>query len=330
MPNSHLQSLARLGQSIWLDDICREYLEDGTLARLIIDDEVSGVTSNPAIFERAIAESRYYDAIIDERARSGDGVADIYERLVIEDIQHAADVLRETYELSNGVDGFVSLEVSPHLAHNTAETVIEARRLWRAIDRTNAMIKIPATKAGPPAIRQLIFAGLNVNVTLLFGVARYRAVIEAYWQGLEDRLVLDLEIEQIASVASFFVSRIDSLVDEKLDETPTPAGIGLHRKAAVASAKLARRAFNASLEQSCWHSLVGHRAMKQRLLWASTGTKNPAFSDVKYIEALIGRDTVTTVPMATLNAYRDHGAPRPQLDEALDAAEAVRFNRDRP
>lgn len=320
---SPLGTLHDLGQSVWLDDLRRDFLADGTLAELIESDGVSGLTSNPAIFARAIDETELYDSDIERYARSGDDAATIYERLIIEDIQCAADRLRPSYEASAAADGYVSLEVSPHFADDTAATIDDARRLWSLVQRPNLMIKVPATRAGLPAIEALIAAGINVNVTLLFSVARYREVQQAYWRGLEARVANGQSIARLASVASFFVSRIDTLIDRQLESKPACMATGIRGKAAIASAKLAYQAFCNSLGEPRWQALEAANAQRQRLLWASTGTKDATYSDVKYVEALIGPDTVTTLPLQTLRAYHDHGDPRPRVAEGLDWASAT-------
>jgi transaldolase len=312
---SPLHRLAALGQSIWLDDIRRVWLEDGTLARLIVEDAVSGVTSNPAIFEKAIAEHHDYDRAIVELAHQGRSVQEIYETLTVADIQHAADLLRGVHERTAGRDGYVSLEVSPHLAHDTEATVAEAQRLWARVARPNLMIKVPGTTAGMPAIRKLIALGINVNVTLLFGVTRYRAVAESYLAGLEDRWHAGDSLAGVASVASFFLSRIDTLVDSKLDALGTPETKTLRGEAAIASARLAYQHYKEWTASPRWQALVAAGARPQRLLWASTSTKDKTYSEVKYIEALIAPDTVNTLPSETLAAYRDQGDPAVRIGD---------------
>ncbi|HNP35807.1 MAG TPA: transaldolase [Woeseiaceae bacterium] len=320
---SPLRTLNELGQSVWLDDLRRDFLIDGTLAALIDQDGVSGLTSNPAIFANALDTTDLYDADIERYARSGDDAETIYERLIIDDIQQAADLLRPRYEASSAHDGYVSLEVSPHLATDAAATLKEGKQLWSQVERPNLMIKVPATSAGLPAIEALIAAGINVNVTLLFSVSRYRDVLAAYWRGLEARVADGHSIARVASVASFFVSRIDALIDRQLESEPACMATGIRGKAAIACAKLAYQAFRASLDDPRWQALAGVRAQPQRLLWASTGTKDVAYSDVKYVEALIGPDTVTTLPMGTLQAYRDHGEPQSRVANGMDWAAAT-------
>ena len=320
---SPLRTLNKLGQSVWLDDLRRDFLADGTLATLIDEDGVSGLTSNPAIFAQAIDATDLYDVDIEKYARSGDDAVTIYERLIIDDIQRAADLLRPIYESTAAHDGYVSLEVSPHLANDTAATIEEGKRLWSLVERPNLMIKVPATDAGLPAIESLIASGINVNVTLLFSVSRYRDVVEAYWRGLEARVADGYSIARLASVASFFISRIDTLVDRQLESEPASTASGLRGKAAIAAGKLAYQAFHDSLKEPRWQALESVKAQPQRLLWASTGTKTAAYSDVKYVEALIGSNTVTTLPMPTLLAYRDHGEPQPRVAHGMDWATAT-------
>lgn len=319
-----LLELKALGQSIWLDDIRRTWLQDGTLARLIAEDGLAGVTSNPAIFEKAISKAADYDEAIAALARGGTSPQAIYDALTIDDVGRAADLFRPLYEQRGGADGFVSLEVSPHLAHDTQNTVAEAHRLWERLDRPNVMIKVPATRAGLQAIRALIADGVNVNVTLLFSVARYREVVEAFMAGLEQRARKGKPVDRIASVASFFLSRIDTQVDRQLDEIGTPDAVALRGQAAVACARLAYQHYREELRASArWRTLAGHGAHPQRLLWASTSTKDEAYSDLKYVEALIGPDTVNTLPPETLAAYREGGRPALTLENDLDSARAL-------
>ncbi len=315
-----LLELKALGQSVWLDDLHRRWLEDGTLARLVEEDGLAGVTSNPTIFHKAISESHDYDSAIDALARRGASASEIYESLVVEDVRGAADVLRLVYEQSMRRDGYVSLEVSPHLAHDAEATCDEAARLWRRMDRPNLMIKVPATRAGLPAIRRLIAAGVNVNVTLLFSVERYREVADAWLAGLEERAARGEALDRVASVASFFLSRIDVLVDERLDAIATPEAGALRGRAAVACARLAYEAYKTLIGTPRWWAVAGRGAPPQRLLWASTGTKDARYSDVKYVEALIGPETVNTMPLKTLEAFRDHGRPALRLETGLEDA----------
>ena len=329
MKMNPLLKLESLGQSIWLDSISRPMLTSGELKRLIEEDGLSGVTSNPAIFEKAIAETNDYDGNIRALAREGKGVDEIYQHLVINDIRLAADHLRPLYDRLDGGDGFVSLEVSPHLAHDAKRTVDEAHMLWKSVDRPNIFIKIPATVEGLAAIRELIGDGMNINVTLIFGLARYREVARAYLSGLEDRIINGRPIDRVASVASFFLSRIDTMIDPILEKKAEAGGrIGLTAasllgEVAVASAKVAYNIFKEVFRSASFSHLAQRGGRVQRLLWASTSTKNPAYNDVKYVEPLIGPETINTVPMETLRAYRDHGKPAVSLGKGLSKAERI-------
>lgn len=326
MKNNPLLKLESYGQSIWLDFIHRGMLTTGELARLIDEDGLSGVTSNPAIFEKAIGETGEYDAAIRTLARAGKSAAEIYEELAVEDIRMTADLFRPLYERKTGMDGFISLEVSPRLAHDTAGTILEARRFWKRVDRPNLFIKVPGTWEGLPAIRQLLSEGINVNVTLLFGLPRYRAVVEAYLDGMEAADAQGRALESISSVASFFLSRIDVLIDpllEKKSAEKIPAsGVAgsLRGEVAIASAKIAYQMWKEIMAGERFQRLAARGARPQRVLWASTGTKNPAYNDVKYLEALIGPETVNTVPLETLSAYRDHGNPDLRLELGVEDA----------
>ncbi|XGV97652.1 MAG: bifunctional transaldolase/phosoglucose isomerase [Leptolyngbya sp. BL-A-14] len=327
-----LQSLHNYGQSVWLDYIRRSLLTTGELQRMVEAGEVWGVTSNPSIFEKAITGSTDYDAALTgaEQAQDQDAIS-LYEQLAITDIQATADILQPIYEQTNRRDGYVSLEVSPYLAEDTQQTLAEARRLWQEIDRSNLMIKVPATPAGIPAIQQLISEGINVNVTLLFSQDVYEQVVNAYMSGLESLAAKGGDIGRIASVASFFVSRIDTAIDraitEKLKTTSDPDHRGLLQamqgKIAIANAKQTYHRYQELYQGDRWQSLAEQGAQTQRLLWASTGTKNPQYSDVLYVEELIGPDTVNTIPPATLAAFRHHGKPRPNLIENLDLAQEL-------
>ncbi|MCO6417401.1 bifunctional transaldolase/phosoglucose isomerase [Siccirubricoccus sp. KC 17139] len=323
-----LRRLAEFGQSPWLDFIRRGFIADGSLHRLVQADGLKGVTSNPAIFEKAIGEGTDYDEGFRRLAAKGDhGAVEIYEYLAIEDIRAACDVLRPVYEATRRVDGYVSLEVSPYLALRTEETVAEARRLWSAVNRPNLMVKVPGTEAGVPAIQRLTSEGINVNVTLLFARSAYAAVAEAFIAGLEERAGRGEDISHVASVASFFVSRIDTQIDKEIDRriaAGDPESDALRRlrgRAAIANAKLAYVHYQELAAGSRWRALRG--AMPQRLLWASTGVKDKAYRDVMYAEELIGPDTVDTLPPATMDAFRDHGRPRASLTEGLDEAREV-------
>ncbi len=330
-----VQDVQRLGQSIWYDNIRRGLLDSGELKRLI-EMGVTGLTSNPTIFEKAIAGSTDYDEALTELARSDKSVDESYEALVIEDIRNTADLLRPIYDRTNGVDGYASLEVSPKLAHDTAGTTAEARRLFGALDKPNVMIKVPATPEGIPAVRQLISEGININVTLIFSLEAYRQVMEAYIAGLEEYIAGGGDPSRIASVASFFVSRVDTAVDALLEERMRqgePDVKALMGKAAIANAKLAYREFRQVFGEERFSTLKGKQARPQRPLWASTSTKNPAYSDLMYVEALIGPDTVDTLPPATLTALLEYGTPgltlgkgTEQAEEHLQALEKVGVN----
>ena len=301
-----LRQLPQNGQSIWLDFIERKLLRSGELARLVREDGLLGLTSNPAIFEKAIASGGDYDQSIAELARRALDAAAICESLAVADIRDAADVFAQVHAAGTGADGYVSLEVSPALAHDTAGTLEEARRLWRAVDRPNLMIKVPGTAAGVAALRVLVEEGIHVNVTLLFARAAYEAVAEAWLAGLEARAARGLPVDRVASVASFFVSRIDSAVDARLAGPDT----ALAGRAAIANARLAYAHFRGLAAGSRFQALAARGARPQRLLWASTSAKNPAYRDVVYVEELVGPHTVNTLPPATLAAFRDHGVVR--------------------
>ncbi len=329
MNSNALKHLAMLGQSIWLDYIRRDLITSGKLRRLIDEDGLRGITSNPAIFEKAIVESHDYDDDIRTLAVEGKGPEAIYEALSQHDVQSAADEFRAFYQANDGKDGYVSLEVNPHLAHDTKGTLEEGRRLWAALKRPNVFIKVPATTEGLPVIRQLISEGINVNVTLLFGLPRYREVVEAYIAGIEARAAQGKPVKHVASVASFFVSRIDALVDPQLEKFVAQGGRKaeiagkLQGQVAIASAGVAYQIHKETFGNERFKRLAAQGARVQRLLWASTSTKNPRYSDVKYVEALIAPGTINTVPMETLEAYRDHGDPRPQLERHLREADRM-------
>lgn len=313
-----LEALEFHGQSVWLDYIRRDLITGGELQRLIDEDGVRGVTSNPAIFEKAIAGSTdYNDVLAEAGSRSLDAKA-IYESIAVNDIRDAALVLLPVYDRTARRDGYVSLEVSPKLARDARGTVEEARRLWKAVARPNLMIKVPATHEGIIAIRQLISEAINVNVTLLFSQDTYEEVVEAYLAGLEDRVATGADIEGIASVASFFISRIDSIVDERIKRQNLSRN--LLGKVAIANARLTYQRYRELFDGPRWNSLSYLGAQTQRVLWASTGTKNPDYRDVLYVEELIGPDTVNTLPPATLAAFRDHGLVRASLLEDLEGA----------
>ena len=311
MNTTSLHRINALGQSIWYDNIRRALIEMGDLQALI-DKGVTGVTSNPTIFEKAIAGSADYDTDIRRLTNEGKSVTEIYETLATTDIASGADLLRPIYERTAGADGFISLEVSPTLAHDTPGTIAEGKRLFAALGRPNVMIKVPATPAGIPAIRALIGAGVNVNVTLIFDTAQYEAVANAYLAGLEDWASGGGDLSKVASVASFFVSRVDSSIDKLLEKVE--GGAALMGQAAIANAKVAYARFGELFSGARWSALAVAGARVQRPLWASTGTKNPKYSDVLYIDTLIGPDTVNTVPPATLTAILDHGVAARTID----------------
>ncbi len=313
---NRLRELAGLGQSVWLDYISRSLIASGELQSLI-DEGLRGVTSNPTIFEKAIAGSRDYDEDIRRLSAEGKSVLEIYEALVVEDIARAADLLRPVYEETKGVDGYVSLEANPHLAHDTEGTVVEVRRLWKRLARRNVMIKVPATEAGIPAIERLTAEGVNVNVTLIFSTDHYESVARASIPGLERLVSGGGPVEKVASVASFFVSRIDTAVDRELE---AKGARDLQGRIAVDYSRIVYSRFRECFDSSRWRRLAEKGARVQRLLWGSTGTKNPAYSDLLYVDTLIGPDTVNTLPPATLEAFRDHGHPAVTVTEGLAEA----------
>lgn len=324
-----LRDLLRFGQSVWLDYIRRDLIETGELKRLIEEDGLRGMTSNPAIFEKAIGDSKYYSESLKAlQSRSDLDANGRYEVLAIRDIQAAADALRSVYQSTKRRDGYVSLEVSPFLARDTQATLNEARRLWKAVGRENLMVKVPGTAEGIPAFQQLISEGININVTLLFSQEVYVQVAEAYIAGLEQLAARGGDISKIASVASFFISRIDSSVDAILtarlntarDEREKAEMRSLMGKVAIANGKQTYQRYLKIFGSDRWKKLAAKGAQTQRVLWASTSTKNPNYSDVMYVDELIGADTVNTIPPATFDAFRDHGHPRPSLTENVEAA----------
>ena len=327
-----LKALLSYGQSMWLDYIRRDLLTSGKLKSMIEEDGLRGMTSNPSIFEKAIADSHLYDDMLQSLASRRDlTVTACYEQIAIRDIQDAADILRPVYQSSNFRDGYVSLEVSPLLALKTQETIEEARRLWKTVNRPNVMIKIPGTPEGLPAIRQAISEGININVTLLFAQEVYEQVAEAYIAGLEDLAKRGGDLKKMASVASFFISRIDTLVDSMIDDklkSTKDAGqqtllASLKGKVAIANGKLTYQRYERIFSGLRWEALASKGAQTQRVLWASTSTKNPAYRDVMYVEELIGPDTVNTMPPATIDAFRDHGKLRKSLTEDVAGAQKV-------
>src|ERR1700737_4552574 len=327
-----VKALENHGQAGWFDFLARGFVAKGDLKKLIDTDGVKGVTSNPSIFEKAIGSSDEYAGAIAQALKSGDRpVAELFEQLAIEDIQHATDVLRPVYDHLEGADGFVSLEVSPYLAMETKGTIAEAERLWKHVNRKNLMVKVPATPEGLPAIQHLIGEGISINITLLFSQKVYVQVAEAYLSGLEKYVAGGGDPSHVASVASFFVSRIDSAVDKQLDEKIAQANdptekerlAALKGKVAIANANLAYQEYKRLFSGTRWDRLAAKGARPQRLLWASTGTKNKDYSDVLYVEELIGPNTINTVPPATLDAFRDHGKVRDSLEENIEDARRV-------
>jgi transaldolase len=306
-----MQALLDMKQSVWLDDLSREMTRSGEL-RDLIDRGLRGITSNPTIFEKAIAHSTAYDDDLNRWSMSPETDRDVYERLAIQDVREAADLFRPVYDATCGRDGFVSLEVSPGVARDTESSVKEARRLWRAVDRPNTMIKIPGTREGWPAIERCLAEGININITLLFSVNHYRAVVEAWLRALEARVERGQSIESLASVTSFFVSRVDTEVDARI-QAKGGRLLALQGKAAIAQAQLAYAAYEETIQTDRWRRLEAKGAKTQRLLWASTGTKNPAYSDVLYVESLVAPDTIVTIPPQTLRLFEDHGVTMRRL-----------------
>ena len=329
MNDNPLKELSKRGQSIWLDYIRRDLFDTGKLRQLIENDEVKGMTSNPSIFETAIAKSTLYDKTILSLTQNNKNINEIYESITQNDVLKAADEFLPIYEHSKAHDGYVSLEVNPHLAHDPIDTLNEARRLWNTLNRPNILIKVPATIEGLTAIRQLIREGINVNATLLFSLDRYKEVAEAYIDGLEDRVELGLPLHNVASVASFFLSRIDSEIDPIEAKFLASGGeknhfaTNIRGEVAISSAKIAYKIYKSLFNSERFVKLVHLGATPQRLLWASTKTKNPDYSDIKYVDALIGRNTINTIPLETLEAYRDHGKPASRLDDHLEMASWV-------
>jgi transaldolase len=321
-----LVELHAFGQSFWYDNIRRQFLQDGTLQQLITEDGLRGMTSNPAIFEQAIGKSDDYDEQIRQFAHTGADSDTIYEALVLADIQAACDLFADLYQQSNGGDGFVSLEVSPHLAHDTASTISEARRLYNAVGRPNVMIKVPATPAGIPAIAQLISDGININITLMFSLAHYEVVAQAYLNGLRRLAEQGGDVHRVASVASFFVSRVDTAVDKKLAELNDAAATHLMGQTAIANSKIVYQRFKELFHGPAFTALREMGAPVQRLLWASTSTKNPNYPATIYVDNLIGPETVNTMPPATVDAFRDHGRLANTLEADVDEARLVLDN----
>jgi len=331
MTTNHLIELHEHGQSVWMDNLSRDIIQSGQLAEMVKTQGIRGITSNPAIFEKAIAGNAIYDSAIAESIQAGKSINDIYEYLVFADIQNAADILKPIFDESKGEDGYVSIEVSPNLAHDTAGTIAEALRFWETLKRPNIMIKIPGTDAGFAAISSVIGEGIPVNVTLLFSVSDYEKTTWAFIEGLEARAAKDEDISQVASVASFFLSRIDSKIDGRLDskiitatdESEKAKLQAIKGKVAIANAKIAYQKYKEIYAGDRWQALKAKGAKEQRLLWASTSTKNPAYSDVMYVDNLVGENTVNTMPPETIAACIDHCDIEDRIEMDIDAAYSV-------
>jgi transaldolase len=331
MAENMLRRLRELGQSVWYDYIRRDLITSGRLETLVVEDGLAGMTSNPTIFQKAIAETGLYDADIRRLGGERRNAAQIFEGLAVADIQSAAGVFRKVYESSGGNDGFVSIEVGPHLAADTEGSIAEARRLWKACGRDNVMVKIPGTPEGVPAIRKCLAEGININITLLFSVERYREVMEAYLSAMEERVASGAPVDKIRSVASFFVSRVDTNADKKLDAKARDAGSQpekdearrLRGKLGIANARVAYEAFEEVVRGSRFQALRKSGVAVQRPLWASTSTKDPAYPDLYYVEALIAPESVDTLPPETFEAYRDRGDPKIRIHDDLPGAHAI-------
>jgi transaldolase len=321
MTESMLKQTKALGQSIWLDQIRRSWLTRGMLAQLV-ENGLGGVTSNPSIFKKAIADSPDYQEDLRRLVLEGKPAEKIYETLIVDDIQHTADELKKVYEQNLGEDGYVSLEVNPHFAHDTQKTMDEARHYWKLVDRANLLIKIPATAEGLPAIQAMISEGININVTLMFSISQYDLVAEAFISGLEKRLAQGNDIDGLFSVASFFVSRIDQKVDPLLQDLNNKEAKEIQGKVGIANAKMAYQRFKETFRGPRWEALASRGAKVQRVLYGSTSTKNPAYPDTMYVDCLIGEKTINTIPLKTIEAYQDHGTASSSLERGLD--EAVR------
>ena len=332
MTDNRLKKLEALGQSVWYDYIRRDLLTGGDLEKLIREDGLSGMTSNPTIFQKAIAETELYDQDIRRLAGEEKSTFQVFEGLAVADVRRAADIFRPAYDAKNGNDGFVSIEVGPHLANDTEGSIAEARRLWQECDRPNVMVKIPGTAAGIPAIRQCLSEGININITLLFSVARHREVMEAYLSAMEERTRAGQPVDRVRSVASFFVSRVDTNADKKLDAKAKDAGASaadvelaqkLRGKLGIANARIAYEAFEEIFQSSRFGALAKKGVALQRPLWASTSTKDPAYPELYYVEALIAPDSVDTMPPETFAAYRDRGDPKIRIHDDLSGARDV-------
>jgi transaldolase len=327
--NPILEIENQYGQSIWMDNLSRDLIESGELKQMIADRGIRGITSNPAIFEKAIAGNKIYDRAIEAGSKAGKSVTEIYEDLIFEDITNACDIFLPVYEETDGLDGYVSIEVPPNLAKDTASTIAEARRYFQTIARPNLMIKIPGTPEGLPAVEQVIAEGMNVNVTLLFSVQSYIDTAWAYISGLEKFAAAGGDVSKVASVASFFLSRIDSNIDGRIDTKLGAAGDSTAKlknikgKVAIANAKIAYQKYKEISKSDRWQALAAKGARVQRLLWASTGTKNPEYSDVMYVDELVGADTVNTLPPNTIEACADHCDPANRIESNIEEAEAL-------
>jgi transaldolase len=330
MPKNTLRDLRAAGQSIWLDSIDRSMLKNGELERRIRDEALTGMTSNPTIFQKALASGNEYDEQLTSAADNGLSSWELFELVETTDVRDACDLFAGVFSSTRGADGYVSIEVSPGVSNNAEDTVEEACRLWKTVDRPNVMVKVPGTEEGAKAVRRLIASGVNVNITLLFSLAAHERVIDAYIAGLEDRLKANQPIDGLASVASFFVSRVDTEIDKRLDALASKAAPAekerlkmLKGRAAIANAKLAYRLFRQKFAGPRWDALAAKGARLQRPLWASTSTKNPEYRDVMYVEELIGPDTVDTMPPATIDAFADHGVVARTVDRKVSAAEGL-------
>lgn len=328
---NHLLEIKQYGQSIWMDNLTRDLVRSGELKRMVEEQGICGITSNPAIFEKAIVGNAIYDADIEAGVRAGKSLQEIYESLIFDDIRNACDILHPVYEQSGGLDGYVSIEVPPIIAHDTEATIQEAKRYYAQIDRPNVMIKIPGTDAGLPAVKAVIAEGINVNVTLLFSVQSYIATAEAYVAGLEARVAKNQPIDKLSSVASFFLSRIDSNIDAQIDKKLQGMDqlqvqarlLEIKGKVAIANAKIAYQEYKKIVNSDRWKALAEKGANVQRLLWASTGTKNPQYSDVMYVDELVGHETVNTLPPATIEACADHCNVADRIETGVEEAHNI-------
>ena len=323
MSESNLHKLSGLGQSVWIDSLSREMLEGGQLARLMVDDAVTGVTSNPTIFQKALAEGTRYDAQMKKLLGAEDDLTEIFFALASQDVSNACDLMSEVWDNGAGLRGYVSIEVDPRLAYDTEATYEQAKQLHATIDKPNLYVKIPATRPGLPAIEDMIAAGKSINVTLIFSLQRHREVMEAYVRGLERLVASGGDPRKVSSVASFFVSRVDTEADKRLDAIGSDAALALRGRLAVANARLAYRNWQQVFSGDRWQFLASKGASKQWCLWASTSTKNPAYPDTLYVDSLIGPETVNTMPLETVEAFQDHGTVALTLEEGIDQAQSL-------